>query len=111
MPTIDELTNQPNEPELITDEFTSGEVEEPQRRGIDLSFLRAETGEGSIEEYMDHPMNPNRSRALAQLLRGFTGLFGSLRLAIIDIALGALNFAKERKQVVDVRSSPRGFAE
>lgn len=102
MPTIDELTNQASEPEIISDEFTSPEVE-PTRRGIDLSFLKVETGEGSIEEYIDHPLNFSHSKGMAQMLRGFTGMFGSLKLALIDVCLGALNFSKERKAVINAR--------
>lgn len=78
-------------PEKVQQEESGG--------GIDLSFLRAETGSGSIEDYLDHPMNFNNSKAIARMLRGAEGLFGSLRLAIIDIVLGGLEFAKERKAV------------
>lgn len=65
--------------------------------GMDLSFLKAPTGAGSIESYIEHPMNFNNSKSLAQVIRGFTGMLGSLDLAIIDIVIGGLNFAKERK--------------
>lgn len=102
MPTIDELTNQAKEPVMDTEpDF----IPEPEpRRGIDLSFLKTETGEGEISEYIDHPLNFNQSRGMAQMLRGFTGMFGSLKLALIDIALGALNFSKERKAAINVGS-------
>lgn len=65
--------------------------------GIDFSFLKAPTGSGSIDSYIEHPMNFNNSKSLAQVIRGFTGMLGSLDLAIIDIVIGGLNFAKERK--------------
>lgn len=67
--------------------------------GINLSFLQAKTGEGTIEDYIDHPMNINKSKGLGQLIRGFTGLFGALDLAIIDIVVGLMHFTKERKEV------------
>lgn len=91
--TIDEQINyvEPSE------ELSAAPMDEPQGRGIDLSFLKAKTGEGSIESYIEHPMNFNRSKSLGQVIRGFTGLIGALDLAIIDIVVGALNFSKERK--------------
>lgn len=71
---------------------------EPQRGlGLDLSLLKAKTGEGRIEDYIEHPMNFMQSRGLAQALRGATGMMGALDLAIIDIVMGVLNFTKERK--------------
>lgn len=66
--------------------------------GFDFSFLKAETGEGAIEEYIDHPMNFNKSNSVARILRGMTGMIGNLRLAILDIGLGILEFTKERKE-------------
>jgi hypothetical protein len=108
MPTIDELTNK--QAYTLADEETGTEFEipvgqpEPVRRGIDLSFLKTETGEGEISEYISHPLNFNQSKGMAQMLRGFTGMFGSLKLAVIDIFLGALNFSKERKAAINVQS-------
>jgi hypothetical protein len=60
-------------------------------------WLKADTGEGSIESYLDHPMNFNKSRAMARVIRGFTGMFGSLRYAVIDIVLGGMELGRERK--------------
>jgi hypothetical protein len=65
--------------------------------GLNLSFLTAKTGEGSVEEYVDHPLNWNGSRAAAQIIRGFTGLFGSLEYALVDIAIGAFRLKKGQK--------------
>lgn len=76
-------------------------VESPRGLGLDLSLLKAKTGEGRIEDYIEHPMNFMQSRGLAQALRGMTGMLGSLDLAIIDIVMGALNFSKERKANVN----------
>ena len=69
----------------------------PRGMGIDLGFLQAKTGEGSIEDYIDHPMNVSKSKGLGQVIRGFTGLFGALDLAIIDIVVGFMHYTKERK--------------
>lgn len=64
---------------------------------FDFSFLKTPTGSGSIEDYTDHVLNPNKSKGLAQMLRGFTGLAGELNLAILDITFGAFAFLKENK--------------
>jgi hypothetical protein len=64
---------------------------------INLSFLKAPTGEGSVEDYMDEPLNFDKSKSTARILRGFTGLLGALNLAIIDIVIGMLEKVKERK--------------
>ena len=66
--------------------------------GIDFSFLTRETGPGSIDDYLDHPLNAKRSRGLAQVIRGATGLFGEgLRAALADIVIGGLAFMHERR--------------
>ena len=64
---------------------------------IDLSWLKAKTGPGTIESYIDHPLNASRSRGVAQILRGVTGLAGDLDLAVIDIGLGLVEVIKEKR--------------
>lgn len=71
-----------------------GEVQ--QRKGIDFSFLSAPTGDGAIEDYLDHPMNFNNSKGVARIIRGFTGMFGSLNYALVDIVLGALDLSPKK---------------
>lgn len=63
----------------------------------DLSFLKAKTGSGDVEEYLKHPLNFKHSAGAAQMIRGFTGLFGDLDLAVLDITLGAFELAKEKR--------------
>ena len=87
-----------------TQEEMTQEVTEKQKLNFDLGFLQAKTGEGSIEDYIDHPMNVSKSKGLGQVIRGFTGLFGALDLAIIDIVVGLMHFTKERKEVKTVAS-------
>lgn len=114
MPTLDEIaneqTNTPIEPQ--TDglgEFQAVAQEEPNKLNELLNrLLTAETGEGSIEDYLDHPMNFLKSKGLAQMLRGVHGLGANLKLAIIDVGMGFLRFSKERKINNDV-SSGGGF--
>lgn len=76
------------------------EVEQIENNnGFDFSILMTPTGEGAIEDYLDHPLNFNKSHGMAQILRGLTGIVGDLKLAIIDIGLGTLRLFKEKKVV------------
>jgi hypothetical protein len=59
-----------------------------------FDILRTKTGAGSIDSYIDSPLNFNKSEGLAQILRGFTGFLGALDYAILDIVLGGLKFYK-----------------
>ena len=61
----------------------------------------AETGPGVVEDYLTHPLNFAKSPAVAQVLRGLTGLLavfgvGSLRLAVLDVALGLWQALRRR---------------
>lgn len=58
-------------------------------------FLKAKTGEGSIENYIHHPMNIKENIHFARILRGLTGMFNSLDYAIIDVVVGILGFMKK----------------
>lgn len=62
----------------------------------DLSFLAAPTGEGPIDDYMEHPLNFDHKKSTARILRGCTGICGNLDYAIIDIALGVIEKIKEK---------------
>lgn len=64
-----------------------------------LDLIKSPTGEGKIEDYIDQPLNFDRSKGMAQILRGLTGLLGSLNYAVIDILLGALTWTKEKRGV------------
>lgn len=66
----------------------------------DLSILLSKTGPGGIEEYIDHPLNGKKSRGMAQMLRGLTGIAGELDYAIIDIAMGAFQYTKEKTDAI-----------
>ena len=78
----------PEAPEEVVEEQSDGFV-------FDFSFLKAKTGAGSVESYLDHPFNFTKSRGIAQMLRGFTGLLGALDLAVVDIGIGAVNVVRE----------------
>ena len=73
---IDELFEQTQEPQYRLSDFIPN-----------FDFIFSETGSGSVEDYMEHPLNGANSRGVAQMLRGFTGLCGSLNYAVIDITL------------------------
>jgi hypothetical protein len=62
-------------------------------------ILKAKTGAGSVEDYMQHPLNFAKDMGLARVIRGATGILGALDLAIIDICVGLLEFFKGRKKV------------
>lgn len=79
------------------------EVEAQPSRIMEIlgRVLTAETGAGDVQSYVNHPINYNGSQGLAQLIRGLSGVFGNLNLAVIDIAIGAMRFGKERGGVND----------
>lgn len=93
--------NEMNEAAAAPESF--GEAAEDMGGGFrfqapDLSFLAAPTGEGAVEEYMQHPLNFDGKRSTARILRGCTGLCGSLDYALIDIALGVIEKIQEKKK-------------
>lgn len=90
-------TDLPEMDDIAAEPMAAAAGEAPQGISIDFGFLKAKTGPGSIEDYMDHPMNFKKSKGMAQMLRGFTGIAGELDLAIVDITLGAFQFVKEEK--------------
>lgn len=96
----EENTQIPGIEEMQTEVVT---VEQQPSRIMELlsRVLTAETGPGGVEEYVDHPVNYNSSKGLAQLIRGLSGVFGNLNLAVIDIAIGAMRFSKERGGVIE----------
>lgn len=94
----DEATQQNTEDFTADPEFN--DASDPQQAAFpfpEFSFLRTPTGEGAIEDYLQHPLNINNSKGMAQILRGFTGIAGDLKLAVIDIFLGSINLIKENK--------------
>lgn len=66
---------------------------------LDISFLKAKTGEGPIEGYIQHPLNFNESRPVARIIRGVTGLMGELDFALVDVMLGILEYMRGRQSV------------
>lgn len=53
-------------------------------------ILSKKTGEGGIEERIDHPLNFNKSSWLARIIRGLEGLLLNLDTWWADIVLGLI---------------------
>lgn len=66
------------------------EPQEQERRTLDLSWLKVETGQGEISDYMDEPLNFTKKEGMARVLRGATGYLGTVRFAILDIVVGLM---------------------
>jgi hypothetical protein len=65
-----------------------------------IEFLKTERGPGSIEDYVDNPLNFKRSMGLAQVLRGLTGFLGSMEYAVVDIVVGWIRLKGEKAEQV-----------
>lgn len=79
------------------------EVEDSRPLGEDtkksiFDYLKTKTGEGSVSEYLNHPLNFNQSTALARILRGITGFFGETDFALADILMGLLEFLQKKTE-------------
>jgi hypothetical protein len=75
----------------------SNEGNEVKKESSIMSMLKAQTGEGSIKSYSNHPLNMKNNDYVGQIIRGLTGMLGSLNFAILDILLGSFGFIKEKK--------------
>lgn len=96
MPTLDEFASQEETVATAQPESAEELAAQPVGPRIQLpEFLKAKTGPGPIEDYIDHPMNIGRSPHFARILRGLTGMFTALDYAIVDIVIGAAGFKKK----------------
>jgi hypothetical protein len=64
-----------------------------------FDILKSKTGEGTIQDYQEHPLNFSNNKYIGQILRGLTGILGALDLAIIDIGMGILGLIKDRNNI------------
>jgi hypothetical protein len=97
------MNNEKSINELIDEEMPEqsfAEVKEKETEGVSFNFdfLKAETGQGAISDYIDSPLNFNRSSAIARVIRGLTGFLGNLNLALVDILIGVLEYMQEKKK-------------
>lgn len=84
--------------EIAEAQDLNGEALGSEAQGIGLSdifsrivdLFKVETGPGELKDYIDCPMNFDRSEGLAQILRGASGFIGAnfLRSALLDIVVG-----------------------
>lgn len=72
---------------------------EPEGRSI-IDILKTQTGEGEVEDYLNHSLNFNNSKYMARILRGMTGFLGGLNFAIADILVGLMEYGKTKKMEV-----------
>lgn len=78
----------------------ASEQMEPARPSWKLpEWVKAQTGAGEITDYLNHALNFNHSRPLAQLIRGLTGMFGAMNYAVIDIGMGLLGMSRNKRPV------------
>ena len=66
------------------------------------------TGDGSVDEYVTHPLNFSESKGLAQIIRGLEGMLDSLDYALVDIAVGAFRYYSEVSTGADEDGTDRG---
>jgi hypothetical protein len=99
--------------------FTAGEtpgasfepmMEEPLVRKpiIDFEKFKAQTGQGDLSEYKNHPLNWNQSKPVARIIRGFTGLLGELNFAVVDILIGFFEMTSKKKGITENGADIRG---
>jgi len=69
----------------------------PAPRPVWERVLKSPTGEGELLEYAEHPLNFNRSEGMARMIRGASGILGSLDLAIVDLVIGLIQVLIERR--------------
>lgn len=62
-------------------------------------WLKAKTGAGDIDSYMNHPMNFSKTSGAARIIRGITGMLGnSFDYAWVDIVLGFFDIRRQRHE-------------
>lgn len=86
------------------DQVVEMDAPEPSKR-FDLSFLKAQTGAGQVEDYQEHALNWNGSKSVARIIRGLTGLLGELNFALVDILLGVLELSKDRRKAAVINGN------
>jgi len=53
-------------------------------------LLTCPTGEGELDDYRAHVLNWDGEPSTSRIVRGITGIFGSLNYALIDLGLGII---------------------
>lgn len=86
---------------------------EPQKSGFKLDFdflgiIKRPTGAGEIEDYLNHPLNRSKHLGMAQMLRGLTGILGTIDSWLLDVGLGYMSFTKDRGVQTYDNGDPNG---
>lgn len=93
---IDDMLNEESSLQKSFPDQPAAQQEQPTGSGFAIpEFLKAKTGSGLVEDYIDHPMNIGKNEGFARMLRGLTGMFNSLDYAIIDVVIGGFKFMKK----------------
>lgn len=83
---------------------TTTQEKKPEIPSI-LRFLKVKSPDTPLESYKNHPLNFLKSEGLGQVIRGFEGLFGELKYAIVDIVIGGIRlFFEKRHENLNNRS-------
>jgi len=56
------------------------------------------TGEGQIEDYLQHPLNLDSTLSSAKIIRGLTGLIGGINYWWTDVIIGIWQKWQEKRQ-------------
>lgn len=94
---LDEKIGDYMEDENIKTENETEDFEDNNKMSFDFSFLKTKTGPGSVEDYVENPLNFNNTKETAQILRGVSGFTDDLDLALIDIIIGIFKMFKGGK--------------
>ena len=62
-----------------------------------LDFLKAQSVDRPIEEYIEHALNFDKKKSTGRIIRGLEGFLGALNYAIIDIIMGLVEKSREKK--------------
>lgn len=94
MSNIEDVMNKPSNEGWDGDETSPPVSDPPQGQGQGepswQKILTAAPGPGAIEDYLIHPLNFRKSEGLGQIIRGLTGILGSLEYALVDVFMGFL---------------------
>jgi hypothetical protein len=93
---------------IVETNFSTGDEPLVKRSIIDFDKFKAQTGEGELEEYKNHPLNWNNSKSVARIIRGFTGLLGELNFAVVDILIGFFELTNKKKGIANNGTDIRG---
>lgn len=94
----------PNLEEMLMEEQVikpeGSPAEETQKAKFNMpsfSFLKAQSVDRPIEDYMEHALNFDKKKSTGRIIRGLEGFLGALNYAIIDVIMGMIEKSREKK--------------